>query len=88
MSNTMSLLVNIIRDVLDEEDLNITRSTTTEDAENWDSLAQMQIVGAVESVFSISFSAAELDQLSQSSQVGTILDLINEKVTQLNAAHV
>ena len=70
----------IIVDVLDEEDLVITRNTTVDDAEDWDSLAQIQIIAAIEKELEIKFSLQEIEQLNQAGNVGNTVDLISQKL--------
>ena len=70
----------IIVDVLDEEDLVVTRDTTADDAEDWDSLAQIQMTLAIEKEFGIKFSLQEVQQLNQFDNVGNMVDLISQKL--------
>ena len=70
----------IIVDVLDEEDLVVTRDTTADDAEDWDSLAQIQIIVAIEEELGIKFSLQEIHQLNQADNVGNTVDLISQKL--------
>ena len=70
----------IIVDVLDEEDLVVTRDTTADDAEDWDSLAQIQIIAAIEKEFAIKFNLQEIQQLNQAINVGNTVDLISQKL--------
>ena len=70
----------IIVDVLDEDDLVVTRDTTAEDAEDWDSLAQIQIIDAIEKEFHIKFDLANIALLNQAGCVGNTVDLISQKI--------
>jgi acyl carrier protein len=70
----------IIVDVLDEEDLVVTRDTTADDAEDWDSLAQIQMILAIEKELGIKFSLQEIQQLNQADNVGNTVDLISQKL--------
>ena len=70
----------IIVDVLDEEDLVVTRDTTADDAEDWDSLAQIQIILAIEKELGIKFSLQEIQQLNQANNVGNTVDLVSQKL--------
>ena len=70
----------IIVDVLDEEDLVVTRDTTADDAEDWDSLAQIQLIVAIEKELGIKFSLQEIQQLNQADNVGNTVDLISQKL--------
>jgi len=70
----------IIVDVLDEEDLVVTRDTTADDTEDWDSLAQIQIILAIEKELGIKFGLQEVQQLNQVDNVGNMVDLISQKL--------
>jgi acyl carrier protein len=76
----LDTISRIIIDVLDEEDLVITRETTAEDAEDWDSLAQIQIIDAIEKELAVKFNLPEIEQLNQAGNVGDTVDLISRKL--------
>ena len=48
-------LGSIFKDIFDEEDLEINDKTTAEDIEDWDSLAHINLVVAIEKEFSVKF---------------------------------
>ena len=66
----------ILRDILDDETLQISESTNANDIEDWDSIAQIRIASEVESAFSVKFSFAELQGMKN---VGDMVRLIEEK---------
>lgn len=70
-------LQQIFREVFDDDQLKISRETCAEDIEDWDSLAQINLVVAAEKLFGVKFSLAELSQLED---VGDMLDLIKSKL--------
>ncbi|OUS27015.1 hypothetical protein A9Q99_17575 [Gammaproteobacteria bacterium 45_16_T64] len=70
----------IIRDVLDEE-LDITMGTSASDAEDWDSLANIQIIDAIEKEFDINLSIKDIDVLNKAGNVGATIDLIRYRMT-------
>jgi acyl carrier protein len=78
--DVLDSISKIIVDVLDEEDLVVTRDTTADDAEDWDSLAQIQIIVAIEKELGIKFSLQEIQQLNQADNVGNTVDLISQKL--------
>ena len=67
----------IFRDVFDDDELVICEDTTAEDIEDWDSLAQMNLVVAIEKYFKIRFKVEEIANLHN---VGEMLELIEQRV--------
>ena len=67
----------IFRDVFDDEELIISNETTADDIEDWDSLAQMNLVVAIEKKFKIRFKVEEIASLHN---VGEMLELIEQRV--------
>lgn len=74
--DTLKTIETILRDIFDDETLEIDETTTADDIEDWDSLAQIRIASEVESAFSVKFSFAELQQMKN---VGDMVRLIEEK---------
>ena len=70
-------VVDIFRTVFDDEELEISRETTSDDIEDWDSLEQINLLVAMEKKFAIKF---KLDDVKNLSNVGEMLDLI-ERLT-------
>ncbi|WP_310618959.1 acyl carrier protein [Flexibacterium corallicola] len=79
--DVFNVVSQIIVDVLDEDDLIVTKETVADDAEDWDSLAQIQIIDALEKELKIKFSLQEIEQLNASSNVGNTVDLISRKIS-------
>jgi acyl carrier protein len=76
---TLDTLTPIFREVFDDETVELTRSTTADDIEAWDSLTHMNLVIALELGFKIKFALGELQILKN---VGEMLDLINKKMAK------
>lgn len=53
-------VAEIICEVLDAEDLELTEETTANDVEDWDSLSHLSIVNEIETEFKIKFTLAEV----------------------------
>lgn len=69
-------LREIMVDVFDVDDVEITRATTAEDVEEWDSLSHVRLVVAVERKFGFKFKNSEIEGLKS---VGDLVDLIEAK---------
>lgn len=78
-SEIMKKVNDIFIDVLDNEDLVIADSTTSQDIEEWDSLSHIQLIVAIEKVFGIKFSSFEI---SSWIDVGEMLDCIQKKLNR------
>lgn len=67
---------DIFRDILDEESLVLTRETTANDVDGWDSLTHIQLIVAIEKKFKVKFSSKEI--LSWKN-VGELLDSLQSR---------
>ena len=67
----------IFCDIFDDDELVITDETTAADIEDWDSLEQINILVALEKLFSVKFAVAEVEGLKN---VGEMIDLIEKKL--------
>ena len=74
--DTLKTIEAILRDIFDDDTLQINETTTADDIEDWDSLAQIRIAAEVESAFSVKFSFEELQQMKN---VGDMVRFIEEK---------
>jgi acyl carrier protein len=77
MSDILAELQPIFRDVLDDPTLQITRQSSAATVANWDSLAHINLVSAIEQDFRIRFSLTELATLKN---VGDMIDLMEQKL--------
>jgi acyl carrier protein len=75
--NTLSKLQAIFQDVFDDETIILTRETTARDIEEWDSLAQINIIVACEAEFKIKFN---LNDIAALINVGGMVDLVEGKL--------
>ena len=73
----LAQLQGIFQDVFDDDSLVIERKTCDDDIEDWDSLAQINLVVAIEKEFKVKFS---LDDLITLNDVGDMVDLIARKI--------
>lgn len=75
--NILEKLQGIFREVFDDDTLVVTRETTAADIEDWDSLAQINIIVACETEFKVKFN---LNEVSELKNVGDTIDLIEGKL--------
>jgi acyl carrier protein len=79
MSDLLAQLQPIFHDVFDRDDLTITRDSSAEDVEEWDSLAHINLVSAIEQEFRIKFALGELQAMKN---VGELVDLMEKKLAR------
>ncbi|WP_127129273.1 acyl carrier protein [Pseudoflavitalea rhizosphaerae] len=70
-------LNEIFVDVLDNEDIRLTETTTAADIEEWDSLYHIQLVVAIEKHFKIKFTASEIQSWKN---VGDMTNAVKTKL--------
>jgi len=76
-------LEKIIRDVFDDDEIEISPETTAGDVDGWDSLNHINLIVAVEQHFGVKFATAEISGLKAEGQnVGTFLQLIDRKLQE------
>lgn len=67
----------ILRDVLQQPELVITRESSANTIEGWDSLAHVDILWNIEHEFSVRFALGEVQELKN---VGGLVDLLEQKI--------
>ena len=73
-------LNEVFQDVFDDETILIDNNTTAEDIEDWDSLAHIALITAIQQEFGIKFTMQEVLELKN---VGQIAELICNKKTNI-----
>jgi acyl carrier protein len=68
-----TILTDIFRDTFENSELTIGPETTAKDIEDWDSLAHVQLLVAIEKAFGIRFNTGEVASLAN---VGEMVELI------------
>ncbi len=76
MDPILEQLQPIFRNILDQPDLVLTPASNASTVEDWDSLAHVNIVTAVERHFKIRFALGELQELKN---VGDMVEMIKKK---------
>lgn len=71
----MEKLQPVFRDIFDDDEITITDYTAVDDIEDWDSLAHMQLISAVEEAFEIEFNIGEINSFAN---VGEMADSIGK----------
>jgi acyl carrier protein len=71
-----SRLTDVMRDVFDDETLEIGPETTAENVEGWDSQAHVTLMVAIEARFKIRFKTSEIENLKK---VDDLVQLIAAK---------
>ena len=77
MRNILNDLQPIFHDVLDNPKLVISRQSSALNVPDWDSLAHINLITAVEHEFHVKFSLGELGDLKN---VGDMIDLMERKL--------
>jgi acyl carrier protein len=72
-------LNTIFRDVFDDEAITVTESTTANDIEDWDSLMQINLILAIEAIFGMKFTIAEVTGMKN---VGEMAEIISARATK------
>jgi acyl carrier protein len=80
VENLLPELQEIFRDILDQPELVLTRQSNGSNVEDWDSLAHINLVTAIEKRYRIKFALGELQGLKD---VGDMIDLIKVKLAKV-----
>ena len=72
-------LNTVFRQVLEDDAIELTPTTTAEDVEGWDSMNHIFIVVELEKRFGVKFHAAEMEELKN---VGELAALIKQKLAK------
>jgi acyl carrier protein len=78
MSNVHERLTRTFRDVFDDPNIEINRSTTAADIDGWDSLTHINLIVAVEKEFGVRFTTAEVTSFKN---VGDLSDAVERKLS-------
>jgi acyl carrier protein len=77
MHDLLPQIQEIFRDIFDDPSLIITRDSNASTVEDWDSLAHVNLVTAIEKTYKIKFALGELQEMKN---VGDMIDLIQTKI--------
>ena len=73
----LAKLQDLIRETVDNEDIEITNATVATDIDGWDSLAQVMIVGEIRNEFGVKLTSTEVASLGN---VGAMVAAIAKKL--------
>lgn len=73
----LAKLQDIIRETVDNEDIEITNATVATDVDGWDSLAQVMIVGEIRNEFGVKLTSTEFTSLEN---VGAMVEAIASRL--------
>jgi acyl carrier protein len=81
MDRVRSELQDVFRRVFHDDELEVNDETTSTDVDGWDSIAQINLIIAIEKHFSIRFAASELGAMQKDGQnVGNLVELLVKKI--------
>jgi acyl carrier protein len=66
----------IFNEILENDSIKLTESTTSDDVEEWDSLTHIQLIVAIEKKFKIRFTSSEMESWNN---VGEMIKCIQVK---------
>lgn len=69
-------LNEIFRDIFDDDSIELTPETNSDDIEDWDSLEHINLVVAIEKKFNIKFS---MDEVTGMKNVGEMVEIIKAR---------
>lgn len=72
-SEILEKVIEICKDVFEDDDLILTESSSSSDVEEWDSLSHLSLISDVEDEFSIKLT---LDEISSSKNLGELVSAI------------
>ncbi len=73
----LNTIQDVFRDNFNDDDLEIEATTTSEDVLDWDSLAHVRLILAIEKKFGCQFESTELEALQN---VGDIVTTVQSKI--------
>ena len=72
-------LNEIFQDVMDNDEIVVNDSSSSRDIDEWDSLAHIQLIIAIEKAFSVKISASEANKWEN---VGAMVDDLLERINK------
>lgn len=79
MNDIYKKLNEVFREVFDDDQLFVSKNTTSDDIDDWDSLEHINLIVAVEEKFGITFGMNEVTGMKN---VGEMAELIKQKLNK------
>ena len=79
MSDILKKLQPIFQDIFEDDELLITAESNASTVEDWDSLAHITLIFAIEQEFEIKFALGELEAMKN---VGDMVELMQTKLSE------
>ena len=76
INDIITRLNEVFRDVFDDRTIVVNEKTTADDIEDWDSLAHINLVAAVENELGLRFKMREVSSMKN---VGDMISIISER---------
>jgi len=73
----LSVLIDVFKEVFDDEELVLTRETTANDIEEWDSLNQIKLIVESERAFNIRLRSRDINILEN---IGEMVDYLSKVI--------
>lgn len=73
----LSQVVEIFKDELDNEEIELTMESTAKDIEDWDSLSHIHLMVAIEKHFKIRFTSSEISNFKN---VGEMVESVKNRL--------
>ncbi|MCM1227255.1 MAG: acyl carrier protein [Clostridium sp.] len=74
MKDLWGRLNNVFRDVFDNDEIWVDANTISSDIEEWDSLEHINLIGAVEEEFSMTFNMKEVSGMKNVGEMAAIIE--------------
>lgn len=74
MDDIYTKLNDVFRDVFDDDTIVVTPELTADDVPDWDSLAHIRLILAVQKAFQVRFSASETATLKNVGELATLIE--------------
>lgn len=74
MKDLWGRLNNVFRDVFDNDEIWVDANTISSDIEEWDSLEHINLIGAIEEEFSMTFNMKEVSGMKNVGEMAAIIE--------------